>query len=86
TRIQVKVRYADDSLPNDKITLTINTPTGGYQSFNSLSADLSATLQGTPLKIKIQLRNKGTSGKVRYDVLSLSWNEGTLTLPHFGGQ
>jgi hypothetical protein len=76
TGIKVIVSYADPALPKSKIKVKLKTATGGYQP---LAGELPLT--GTSSAIKVQVWNKGTSGKVYYDALSLQPTTGLLPLP-----
>jgi hypothetical protein len=81
TSVRVAVKYVDETLAKGKITVTVSAPTTGYQPFSAITDQLSLTLAGDPAKIKVELYNRGTSGKVRYDALSLTVNEGSARSP-----
>jgi hypothetical protein len=81
TRVKVTVKYTDETLPKGKLTVTVDAETSDYQPFSAFTDPLSMVLAGEPAKLKVQLQNKGTSGKVRYDALSLLKGDGGSLLP-----
>jgi subtilisin family serine protease len=81
TAIKVRVKYADISLPKGKITVKLTAPTEGYV-LHSGGSELTLTLLDDATNVKVQLKNRGTSGKVFYDSLSLvATAPGLLPLP-----
>jgi glucose/arabinose dehydrogenase len=64
-RVQAKVKYVDGS----KDTLLVELPTGTY-AYQALSDNL--TLTGEVDKIKVQIRNGTTGGRLRLDLIQLT--------------
>lgn len=72
-KLKVVVKYADPQLGKSKITVNINTETGGvYVPLNTFQSVLTTPVTAPVQKIKVKVKNKGTSGKVYYDDLSLT--------------
>jgi hypothetical protein len=69
TQIKAVVYYPDGS--RDKAIAKIGQPTTAFASLSTFSNRLTVTLTQTPQSIKVLLKNRGTSGKVLYDGLSL---------------
>jgi hypothetical protein len=68
-RVKVRVIYKGNNPPQKgKITLRVKAPTSGFQPFPGENV---LSLEGEPDIIKVQLQNRGTSGKVRLDNMSL---------------
>jgi hypothetical protein len=74
--VKVTVMYATMDVKG-KISAKINTPTDGYQPLVSLPL----TLSDTPDAIKIQISNRSTSGRIRFDALSLGTQTQLMDLP-----
>jgi hypothetical protein len=74
-KAKIRVRYMDTALPRGKITVTLNAPHLQYSAF---TGDLSLLLAAEPSSIRIRLMNKGISGKVRFDALSLQFTDQAL--------
>ncbi|HEX2619953.1 MAG TPA: sialidase family protein, partial [Phototrophicaceae bacterium] len=70
-RIQVRVNYADTSIPSDKITIKLD---AAVPDWTPLTGILDLTLADEPAAIKVMLHNKGISGKVWLDDMSLKVN------------
>jgi hypothetical protein len=70
-KVTVVVKYADPSLEKSKITVEVNSAWVGYRPFSSLQPALTTTVTAPIEKIKVSIKNQGTSGKVYYDALSL---------------
>jgi hypothetical protein len=66
-QVRLRVTYANTSLPKGKINLTMNSGTYGYTYFSQ-----PLVLAGVPSKIKIMVRNTSTTGRVRFDLVSVS--------------
>jgi hypothetical protein len=72
SKVKVIVIYADGITPKSKITVNVGSPTGGvYVPLSNFQPMLTATVTSAPEKVKFIIKNKGTSGKVIYDALSL---------------
>jgi hypothetical protein len=67
-RLKVRVKYKGGNLPKGKITLRLNSPTNGFVTF---MGERQLPLAGQPDIIKVTIQNRGTSGKVRVDGMSL---------------
>jgi hypothetical protein len=70
-KVKVVVIYADGVTPESKITVHISSPTGVYLPLSSFQPVLTTTVVAAPSKVKLSIKNKGKSGKVLYDALSL---------------
>ncbi|HEX2622622.1 MAG TPA: M4 family metallopeptidase, partial [Phototrophicaceae bacterium] len=70
-KVKVRVVYVDTSIPTGKITVKLTAPASAW---TTLTGTLDLTLAGEPSVIKVMLQNKGTSGKVRFDAMSLLVN------------
>jgi hypothetical protein len=73
TAIKVRVTYVDTTLAKGKINFKLAVAGTGY---TPLTGTLSLTLAGDAAGVKVTVQNKGTSGKVRYDALSLTKGAG----------
>ena len=72
SKIKVVVKYTDPATPKSKITVNVSSATGGaYVPLNSIQPELMTDVVSAVDKLKITVRNSGTSGKVFYDDLSL---------------
>ncbi len=69
SQIKAVVYYPDDT--RDKAIAKINQPTAGYASLSTFSNKLTLDLAQVPTSIKVLIKNRGTSGKVLYDGLSV---------------
>jgi hypothetical protein len=69
TKVKVRVTYTDTSIETGKITFK---QTSAVSDWTAFGGDLSLVLAGEPSVIKVQIQNKGISGKVLYDALSLN--------------
>ncbi|HEX2620783.1 MAG TPA: choice-of-anchor Q domain-containing protein [Phototrophicaceae bacterium] len=78
TAVKVVIKYADSSIPNDKFKVKLTAPTPGY---TPLTGTLSTEITGEVASIKVVLQNKGTSGKVYYDALSLVAEPASRLIP-----
>ncbi|MBC8099342.1 MAG: PPC domain-containing protein [Armatimonadetes bacterium] len=67
-RVKIRVIYIDVSLSKGKVTAQILAPTNGYQAITNI---LALELAGEPATVRLSLMNRGTSGKVRFDDLSV---------------
>lgn len=67
-RVKVRVKYVNTTLQKGKITLNITAESPAYSVFVGLQP---LVLAGEPQTIKVQLQNKGTSGKLIFDRLGL---------------
>jgi hypothetical protein len=73
SKMKVVVSYLNSSTPKDKLTVSILAETGGvYTPLSSFQPVLTISVAAPPEKIKVQVKNDSTSGKVYYDALSLS--------------
>lgn len=68
TKVKVLVFYRDSRLGKSKLVSKSTTPSPIYQALNG---NLTLVMAGEPAEIKIVVKNRGLSGKVRYDNLSL---------------
>lgn len=69
TQVKAVAYYPDGS--REKAIAKIRQPTTGYASLGTFSSKLKFTLTQVPTSIKVLVKNRGTSGKVLYDGLSL---------------
>jgi hypothetical protein len=69
SKATLKVKYA--SLPTDKLTFKVTSTGKQWTAFSALQPNLSMTLAEAPTNIILQLKHESSSGKVRYDALSL---------------
>lgn len=74
-KVKVRVKYTDTTIAKVKITATIIAEATIY---TALMGDLNVVITGVPASIKVQLQNKGTSGKVIFDDLSLTQTSASL--------
>lgn len=77
-KVKVRVTYVDTTLDKGKITAKITAPAADYEALTGI---LPLSLVDEPAAVKVQLQNKGTSGKVRFDALSLVKESGAALLP-----
>lgn len=80
-KVKVTVKYTDTTLAKGKITVSLANEAADYTAF---TGTLDVLIAGAPQSVKVQLQNKGTSGKVVFDSLRLSLTEGSaaaLPLP-----
>jgi hypothetical protein len=69
SNIKAIVAYANGS--KDKAIAKIRQATSGFASLSTFSSTLTVTLTQTPVSITVKIKNRGTSGKILYDGLSL---------------
>jgi hypothetical protein len=70
-KVKVRVTYTDSLLPKGKINAKVDAPSDDYVALVTAS---NLVLAGQPQLIRVQLQNKGTSGKVLFDLMSLQLN------------
>jgi hypothetical protein len=72
-KVKVVVLYLDTSLEKSKVVVNISNETAGTYSPLSISpSQLKIEVAAPVEKIKVQVKNSSTSGKVYYDALSLT--------------
>jgi hypothetical protein len=72
SKIKIVVAYLDPSIAKNKITVAVGSETaGGYLSLSVFQPALTTSVVVPVEKIKLQVKNSSTSGKVYYDALSL---------------
>ncbi len=72
SKVKLVVRYADESIPKDKIVVKVNNATGGaFVPFSIYQPDLSVNVAAAPAKIKFVIKNTGQNSKVDFDALRL---------------
>ncbi len=69
TQIKAVVEYPDGS--SGKASAKLRQATSGFTSLGNFSNSLTLSLTQTPVSVKVMIKNRGTSGKVLYDGLSL---------------
>jgi hypothetical protein len=73
SRLKLVVVYLDPSLDKQKLIVDVRADTGGvYVQLSDFEPTLSTSVTAPPEKVKVVLRNKGITGKVYYDALSLT--------------
>ncbi len=73
SKVKVVVSYLNTSLEKSKITVNLLAETGGsYVPLSAFQPALTTTVTAPPEKIKVQIKNSSTSGKLYYDDLSLT--------------
>jgi hypothetical protein len=73
SKIKIVVAYLNPAIPKDKITVNVAVETAGvYTSLSSYQPSLTAEVVAPFDKIKMQVKNNSTSGKIYYDALSLT--------------
>ena len=73
SKVKVVVKYADGVTPKSKITVNVNSATGGvYVPLSNFQPVLTTSVAAPVGKLKVTVKNSGTSGKVFYDALSLT--------------
>jgi CSLREA domain-containing protein len=80
-KVRVVISYNDTTLAKDKITVSLNAPVVDYAAF---TGELSIIAAGEPTKIQLQINNRSTSGRLRFDAFTLqssNSNTGLLSLP-----
>ena len=88
SKVTLKVKYVNEAIPADKLTVTVDTKTDKvYVPFSALESTLSLALADTPGDIKLQIKNTSASGKIRYDALSVLWQpSGTSAFTNSRGE
>ena len=72
SKVKIVVRYADESIPKDKIVVKINSASGGaFVPFSTYQPNLSLNVASAPSKIKFIIKNSKANSKVTYDALKL---------------
>jgi hypothetical protein len=72
SKVTLKVKYA--ILPTDKLVINVsNVIHKQWIPFNVLQSSLVLNIADNPSEIQLKIRNNRTSGKVRYDALSVMW-------------
>ena len=72
SKVKVVVKYLDPSVEKSKITVNVNSATGVYVPLSSFQPVLTTSVAAPVGKLKVTVKNSGTSGKVYYDSLSLT--------------
>lgn len=77
-KVKVRITYTDTSLDKGKLTAKVEAATNDYSPLRGI---LSLTLSDEVQLIRFRLQNKGTSGKVRFDQMSLQLTNTIAPLP-----
>jgi hypothetical protein len=73
SKIKIVVAYLNPSIPKSKISVDVSGETAGsYIPLSTFQTALSTDVVAPFEKIKVQVKNSSTSGKVYYDELSLT--------------
>ncbi|MBC8172142.1 MAG: hypothetical protein H7X77_10735 [Anaerolineae bacterium] len=75
-KVRLIVNYVNASLGQDKEVASFTTTTTGYKFFTR-----NITLDGTPMRIRVELQNKATDGRIRFDAMSLIVEDSAALVP-----
>jgi hypothetical protein len=71
SKVKVVVSYLNAAIPKNKISVTVAGATGDYVPLSTFQPVLTTSAVAPIAKIKVQVKNSGSSGKLYYDALSL---------------
>jgi hypothetical protein len=72
SKVKIVITYQDQNIPKSKLTVNVNTVTNGYVPLANFQPVLTTYIDAPPEKLKFQVKNSSTSGKIYYDALSLT--------------